>query len=173
VTEELSVKSAMCRRISTDCWTKRGILWGAALFGIIAVTNTGYAGGHGSAGHGEPGEAEKIDYSDLKIRGISLGAFQIRSYYPVDAQKSTVQFTLHASVTTEHYEEMKHIVDENQRKIHDQIITATRMAPLALFDEPQLEAFRRRLFLRLRRALPELVIDDLHVSEFHLTVKSL
>ena len=47
------------------------------------------------------------------------------------------------------------------------------MTPLPLFDEADLKSFRRRIFLRLRRALPELAIDDVYISEFQLTVKSL
>jgi hypothetical protein len=47
------------------------------------------------------------------------------------------------------------------------------MVPLAYFDEPDLKTFRRRILLRLRRALPALVIDDVYVSDFQLRVQSL
>jgi hypothetical protein len=141
--------------------------------GHSAASSHAESSGHGhSSGHGAPAE-DPIDYGDLKTRGIDLGEFRIRAHYPVDAQKSTVQFKLHASVGTEHYADIQHIADEHKHLIRDQVIVATRLAPLAVYDDPDLKAFRRRILVRLRRALPELAIDELHVSEFQLTVRSL
>jgi hypothetical protein len=97
----------------------------------------------------------------------------VRSYYPVDAQKSTVRFTVHVAVASERYAEMQSLVEAHKHKLRDQVITATRMSPLGIYDEAGLESFRRRVYLRLRRALPELLIDDVYISEFQLTVKSL
>jgi hypothetical protein len=108
-----------------------------------------------------------------EIHGVSLGEFRIRSYYPVDAQKSTVRFTLYATVKDDHFAEVQRLVEEHRQKLRDQVITVTRLAPLAVFQEPDLAAFRRRIVVRLRRALPELKIDDLYISEFDLTTKSL
>jgi hypothetical protein len=108
-----------------------------------------------------------------EIHGVSLGDFRIRSYYPVDAQKSTVRFTLYATVKDGHFAEVQRLVEAHRQKLRDQIITATRLAQLAVFQEPDLGSFRRRVLVRLRRAVPELTIDDLYVSEFDLTIKSL
>jgi hypothetical protein len=145
----------------------------AALLGALGGASTLTASGHGAAAHAPDEAADDVDYSGLKTRGIDLGEYRVRAYYPVDAQKSTVRFVLHASVSSERYPEMQRLIDLHTNKLRDQVITATRMSPLAIFDEPGLEIFRRRVFLRLRRALPELTIDDVYVSEFQLTVKSL
>jgi hypothetical protein len=107
------------------------------------------------------------------VHGISLGDYRIRSYYQVDAQKSTVRFTLYATVKDEHYADMQRLVEEHRQKIRDQVILATRLAPLSVFQEPDLTTFRRRLFVRLRRVIPELTIEDLYLSEFDLVIKSL
>src|SRR4051812_230698 len=107
----------------------------------------------------EPGSPEEL-------RGVALGDFRIRSYYPVDAQKSTVRFTLFATVKSGHFAEMQRLVEEHRQMLRDQILTATRLAPLATFQEPDLKTFRRRVLVRIRRALPELVVDDLYVSDF-------
>jgi hypothetical protein len=145
-----------------------------ALAATLCMGSASFASGHGAAVHGEAEAEEDIEIpANVKTRGIDLGEYRIQSHYPVDAQKSTVRFTLYASVATERYAEMKRLVETHEHKLRDQAITATRMTPLAAFDEPGLESFRRRMFLRLRRALPELAIDDVHVSEFQLTVKSL
>ncbi len=106
-------------------------------------------------------------------RGVELGQYRIRSYYPVDAQKSTVRFTLYATVKDDHLAELQRLVEEHRQKIRDLVTTATRLAPLAVFQDPDLTAFRRRILVRLRRALPELAIDNLYVSDFDLVIKSL
>jgi hypothetical protein len=152
--------------------------WTLAIVGSFAASDLAFASGHGAPAHGEPAHGEEhaseaVDYSGLKTRGIDLGEYRIRTYYPVDAQKSTVRFVLHISVASEHYAEMKRLVENHVHKLRDQVITATRMTPLALFDESELKTFRRRLFARLSRALPELALEDVYISEFQLTVKSL
>lgn len=139
---------------------------------VLCAHGRSLAGGHG--GHGEAAEDDDIEIgAEFKTRGFELGEFRIRAYYPVEAQKSTVTFILFASVASDRYAEVKQLAEKHKHMLRDQIITATRMAPLTVFDEPDLASFRRRIFLRLRRALPELAINDVHVSEFHLTVKSL
>jgi hypothetical protein len=134
---------------------------------------------HGSApvdGHGRATATVEFDselLKDAKIRGLELGEYRIRAYYPVESQKSTVRFVLHAAVASERLAEAERMVENRRHKLRDEVITATRMTPLALFDEPGLTSFRRRILVRLRRMLPELPIDEVFVSDFQLTVKSL
>lgn len=150
-----------------------------AFAAALALCCQSFAGGHGAkpateshgghGGHGEHGgEAANPD-----SHGIPLGEYRIRSYYPVDAQKSTVRFSLYATVKDERFAESKQLVEEHRQKLRDQILTATRLAPLSAFQEPDLESFRRRILVRLRRALPELEIEELYLSEFDLTIRSL
>jgi hypothetical protein len=120
----------------------------------------------------EPQATAQPNSSD-ELRGVSLGEFRIRSYYPVDAQKSTVRFTLFAAVKDENFAGAQRLVEEHRQMLRDQILTATRLAPLATFQEPDLRTFRRRVLLRIRRALPELEVVDLYVSDFDLLIKSL
>ena len=118
-------------------------------------------------------EANSNADSNAECKGVSLGDFRIRSYYPADAQKSTVRFTLYAAVKADHLAEARKLVEEHREKLRDQILTATRLAPLTVFQEPDLTNFRRRVLVRIRRALPELAVEDLYVSDFDLTIKSL
>jgi hypothetical protein len=138
----------------------------------LAVTLGGAArgGGHGPAPAADD-EAELE--SDAKIRGIELGQFRIRAYHPVEAQKSTVRFKLYAAVAKEQFAAARQLAESRRHKLRDEIITATRMAPLTVFDESELTNFRRRILVRLRRAVPDLPVDDVYVSDFQLTVKSL
>jgi hypothetical protein len=132
------------------------------------------ASDHGAESHGSEFAAEAIDESvDVKDRGVELGDYRIRAYYPVEAQKSTVWFALYAKVGKERYQEISELVTNRKHKLRDQVIVATRMTPLGVFDEPGLESFRRRILMRLKRAVPELEIDDVYVSDFQLEVQSL
>lgn len=121
----------------------------------------------------EPAEFEIPEAGPDEIRGIKLGDFKIRSDYPAEAQKSTVQFTLYFSVKGDHLAATNKLVEEHRQKLRDEVITATRLTPLAVFEEPDLKTFRRRILVRLHRALPELAAEELFVSNFSLMVKSL
>ena len=128
------------------------------------------ASDHGAApAHAEP---QTVDHN-TNSRGIDLGEYLIRSHYPVQAQKSIVRFTLFATTKEERLAKMRSLAAHRKHKIRDQVITVSRMVQLALFDEPDLKTFRRRMLLRLRRALPELVIDEVYVSVFQLHVQSM
>ena len=137
----------------------------------MGASRSGIASDHGPSP--DAAEAESDAASDAKIRGIELGEFRIRAYYPVEAQKSTVRFVLYAAVASERFAEAQSLVEARRHKLRDEVITASRMAPLVIFDEAGLKSFRRRILVRLRRTVPELPIDDLYVSDFQLTVKSL
>jgi hypothetical protein len=151
----------------------------AAITFALAACGTGLASAHGETSHGETShgetgaETESDDAAGAKTRGIEIGEFRIRAYYPVQAQKSMVRFVLFATVSGERYSDTKRMMRNRQHKIRDQVITATRMVPLVEFDQSDLASFRRRILLRLRRTLPELEIDDVYVSNFELKVQSL
>jgi hypothetical protein len=156
--------------------------WLGVLVAVVAIVSTelaastchasGHGGGHGG-GHHAPAEAEVVYESTAPIRGIKLGDYRIRAYYPVEAQKSTVRFAVHAAVAKEHHAAAKQVAEAREMKIRDEIIIATRMSPITIFDDASFTDFRRRILVRLRRAVPELPIDDIYVSDFSLTVKSL
>jgi hypothetical protein len=129
---------------------------------------------HGAAAdHSADEEMDSGDVSPTTLRGIELGEFRIRAYYPVQAQKSMVRFVLHVAVPGDRYSATQRLIKMRRHKVRDQVITATRLVPLADFDNAELKSFRRRILLRLRRTLPELEVDDVYVSNFELKVQSL
>lgn len=105
-------------------------------------------------------------------RGVRLGDFSIRIYYPTEARKSAIGFVCFATVRETNIARFRELFVHRRHKIRDQIIIATRRVPLADYDDPQLVAFRRRLLLRLRRMLPELAIEDIYISDFRLKVEN-
>lgn len=144
--------------------------WSAA----VHTSGICHASGHAAPSH-EPAEAAaaEVPLVDENSDGVFLGDFDVRSHYPVKAQKIDVKFVLYAAVSEENRERARHVAHERRHKIRDQVIMITRLAPLAEFDEPDLKRVRRRVLLRLRRTLPELVIDDVLISEFQINVQSL
>jgi hypothetical protein len=145
-------------------------------FVLIGAIVLGLSGTSVAGEHGKKQEAAIADFkaeAGPDNRAVELGQYRIRSYYPVDAQKSTVRFTLYATIKEDHLRQSQRLVEEHRQKIRDLVTTATRLSPLAVFQEPDLAAFRRRILVRLRRALPELVVDELYVSDFDLVIKSL
>jgi len=143
----------------------------AAVFFALGVDRA-CASSHGSEAS-EHGEAEVVEATASEIRGIMLGEFSIRSDYPAEAQKSTVRFVLYAAVKGDRLVAMDRLVDKNRQKLRDEVITATRLTPLGVFEEPDLKTFRRRILIRLRRTIPDLAVEGFYISDFGLTVKSL
>lgn len=119
-----------------------------------------------------PGAATDAPAAGSSLEGVELGEFQVRTYYPVEAQKSDVSFTLYATVKSDEAAKFEQLLENRRHKVRDEVIIATRLVPLADFNDPGLEAFRRRVLLRLRRSLPELEIQDAYLSDFELTVEA-
>ena len=83
-----------------------------------------------------------------------------------------MSFILHATVKKEDFSTFDHLYRHRKNKVRDQVIVATRLVPIEDYDDPELKKFRRRILLRLRRAMPELPIDEIYISDFALTVEA-
>jgi hypothetical protein len=139
----------------------------AIAFMLTAVPSQSFASGHGS--HGEAEEEEVVE-SATGFRGVELGEFSIRTFRAAPARRDEVNFTLHAAVKNEEFKNFDQVYSQRAKKVRDQVISATRLVPVEAYDDPDLTMLRRRILLRLRRTLPELKIDDVHVSDFNLRV---
>src|SRR5262249_27666795 len=58
--------------------------------------------------------AEGPSESDSKTRGIGLGEYHIRAYYPVEAKRSTVAFTLYGIVPSENAAEFERLLENRK-----------------------------------------------------------
>lgn len=149
---------------------QRSLLWPAAMI-VLAMSGPSLGSNHGE-GSAEPKAAVPEAKPD-EIRGVEIGDFRVRSDYPAEAQKSTVRFKLWVTIRGDKLAAMTHIIDDHRQKIRDEVITSTRLSPLGVFEETDLKSFRRRMLVRLRRSMPALIIEDLCISDFDLTIKSL
>lgn len=144
-------------------------------FLLAVLTSTGGMGSAPTrASSTESGSTASANDKDGKrdFRGVDLGKYQVRTYYPLEGQKSVVAFTLYATVTKDNAAEFERLLKNRRHKVRDQVIVATRLVPLTDFNDSDLTSFRRRILLRLRRMLPELPIQDVYISDFELSVKA-
>jgi hypothetical protein len=56
-------------------------------------------------------------------------------------------------------------------RVRNHVITSARLVHPSEFDDPTLHAFRRRIYLRLRRAVPELPIKEIFITDFSYIVE--
>lgn len=169
-------------------WLRIGMLvFGLVFWGATALPCHASGGGHGEAAapaeahggehgaHGEEAAAEEdvvSDESKSGFRAIKLGEFQIRTSNSVLSRKDNVHFIVHATVKNDDYPTFDRHYRNHKNKVRDQVVTATRLVPIEDYDDPELKKFRRRLLLRLRRALPELPIADVYISDFALSIEA-
>ena len=96
----------------------------------------------------------------------NLGQFTIKNFRPVEREKVVLTFTVYAEVEEENNEQFAAMLPARENRVRNQIITTARLVTPIEYDDPKLEAFRRRIYLRLRRATPELVIHEIYISDF-------
>lgn len=100
-----------------------------------------------------------------------LGEFAIKDFRPVQREKVKLDFTVYVEVSEAQQEQFEHIWPTHEHRTRNHIITAARLVPGMEFDDPTLAVLRRRIELRLRRALPELPFDEVFVSDFSYLVE--
>ena len=145
------------------------LLWLVAAFALL-VGQVGCGGGGAAAQTVSAEEHAKAEEEANAPRGVKLGDFLTRDFHPISGEKSTLRYSVFGTVATAELEEFERLLINRQHKVRDQITTAARIVPMTDFDDPQLVNFRRRIVLRLRRALPELALQDVYITEFQFTV---
>lgn len=117
-------------------------------------------------------EAADVEATEEPLRhAFKLGEFRIRNYRPVEHEKVTLQFTVYAEIDDGQHERFEQVWKNREHRVRNQIITAARLVPPNEFDDPTLRALRRRIYLRLRRAVPELPSGEIFVSDFSYIVE--
>ncbi|MEX2172408.1 MAG: hypothetical protein WD851_24015 [Pirellulales bacterium] len=120
--------------------------------------------------HGHEAADEHAN-SNAPIVGIKLGEFLVRDLSPVEGTKLRVNFKLYCGVKREDASAFQKTLHEQEARFRDHVLTAVRLVPLQAFEEPDLKTMRRRILLRLRRAMPELAISELYLTDFNFLSK--
>lgn len=114
---------------------------------------------------------EEEEEAAPEVVAFDLGAYSVKESRPVEGIKTKLSFTLHASTTSDRAEAFEKLYENGAMRVRDQVIISARLTEPAEFQDPKLDRFRRRVLIRIRRALPTLPIDDVYFSEFHYTVE--
>lgn len=102
---------------------------------------------------------------------FELGNFRIKNFRPVEREKVRLDFTVWVEVEDGKQTNFQQVWNTRKHRIRNQIITSARLVPPNEFEDPTLHALRRRIFLRLRRAVPELPVSEVFISEFSYIVE--
>lgn len=105
-----------------------------------------------------------------KRHAYKLGDFRIKDYRPVEREKIKIEFTIYIEVPDGQEQRFERLWKNHEHRVRNQIIIAARLVQSVEYDDPKLHHLRRRIYLRLRRALPELPVGEVFVSDFSYLV---
>jgi hypothetical protein len=108
---------------------------------------------------------------EKKLPTYKLGEFTVKNFRPVEQEQLVIRLAVYAEVAQDDKTRFEALWPSHQQRVRSQIITATRILSPQEFDDPQLQALRRRIYLRLRRTLPDLPIEQIYVSDFSYLVE--
>lgn len=100
------------------------------------------------------------------MAGIELGRFLVRDLRPAEGIKVRLSFVLYAEVEEDLAGRTEKVIKSFRHRVRNEVLVALRMSEQHDFQEPGLETFRRRIFLRLRRVIPQLVFNRLLIGEY-------
>lgn len=114
------------------------------------------------ASEGDTGEQQQ----QPQRHAFKLGDFHIKNFRPVEREKVRLEFTVWMEIADGQQDRFTAVWNSREHRIRNQIITSARLVPPNEFDDPTLQALRRRIYLRLRRAVPELPLGEVYISDF-------
>lgn len=132
-----------------------------AALACVLATPTAHA-----AAEGQPTD----EVVEPATEGVLLGRFYVRDIRGAEGVKIRISFALYASVARETADEFRARLSKLDARVRDEVLTVVRLSRLSDFQQPELERFRRRILLRLRRTTPALAIDGLLIGEFEMFV---
>lgn len=118
-----------------------------------------------------PGDQTPIETAEPGRHAFELGEFRIKNFRPVEREKVTLEFTVWVEVTAENAAQFEQAWQSRKHRVRGQVITSARLVPSTAFEDPTLNALRRRIYLRLRRAVPELPVEEVFISDFSYIVE--
>lgn len=105
-----------------------------------------------------------------KRHAYKLGDFRLKNYRPVEREKVKLQFTVYIELADGDEKRFEKVWKNHEHRVRNQIITAARLVPSVEYDDPKLHLLHRRIYLRLRRAVPQLPLGEIYVSDFSYLV---
>lgn len=97
---------------------------------------------------------------------LELGEYSLREVRGAEGEKLRVEFVLYASVDPKFYDQIKTLHKKLKHRVREQVLIAARMCETKDFLEPGLERLKRRIMLRMKRTLPLMRFEALHLYDY-------
>lgn len=117
------------------------------------------------------GDGEEGENVATRPVGFDLGRYAIKDLRGAEGRTTRLSFQLHTSVAGDQAEQFRELLKTRKQRVRDQVILASRLTEPTDFSEPNLQRFRRRITIRLRRAVPGLKVDDVYLSDFRYLIE--
>jgi flagellar FliL protein len=108
----------------------------------------------------ELAEADKLE--------ADLGEFHVTSYQPLSNSQLNIDFQLYATVLVENETTFKHLMEDKEQRVRDQVITTIRSAEVTDFTDAGLGHVKRKIAESINRTLGKNVIEEIIFSKFSL-----
>lgn len=102
------------------------------------------------------------------LRRFELGAFHVRDLRPTRDVTADLKFSLYLVIREDVSEAAVAALEHWRHRLRDQAITAIRTAQIVDFADPDLTRVRRLMNLRINRALPHPLVEEILVTTFTL-----
>ena len=117
-----------------------------------------------------PEEQAAAEAKANQLMGVSLGEFVVRDFHPAEGVRSALRFELYAQVRQADLAKFEAVLVNRRHKLRNQVITASRTAAVSDFDDPELLMIRKRILLRIRRAMPGLPLADVVLTDYEFSL---
>lgn len=129
--------------------------------GVAVATLAGAAKGPEPS---RPATAESADAPTPDA--VPLGDFRLRELRAAEGTTIRIAFTAYAAAPADQAKRLRKLLKTRRHRVRDAILTAVRLCEQHDFQEPGLERFRRRIWLRLDQTCPELGVEQLLIGGF-------
>jgi hypothetical protein len=99
-------------------------------------------------------------------RFFDLGEIHVREFRPPSNEVADVRFTMHILLDDDADARDLAALEQVRHRLRDQAIVAARLAATADYAEPTLDALLASILRRMKRAFPELPLQQLYLSAF-------
>jgi len=117
----------------------------------------------------EPDTSEPEAETEEVRPTIDLGMFQVKDFRPARNETAKLSFTIHLALQKSVSETTVEQLERWRHRLRNEVIIAIRLTETKEFLEPDLHKFRRRISLRVNRALKAILVSEALLTEFTFT----
>jgi len=121
------------------------------------------------AAESKPAAAEQEAETENVRPTIDLGMFHVKDLRPARNETDKVSFRIHLALQQSVSPSTVAQLEHWQHRLRNEVLIAIRLTEKTDFLEPNLHKFRRRISLRVNRALKAILVSEALLTEFTFT----